>query len=200
MNDAWVFGLLFSASHLFFGLGIAWVWAFSSLTWPMSLFILYPWVDWCSCHATVLLLLWYHLSFCLVITSGLTSWSTYHVNFLHYSFFWSLLPNIPARPIHFVPWASSAHFILWASSAHFILPYLFHSYRLLLNPLDFASPITTSLPLGLLTFEPIPFTNSFLWAFPSYFYFLSISYNSHRPTTSFFWGFLGPFAFSQSTY
>jgi len=110
------------------------------------------------------------------------------------------LPNIPARPIHYVHWASLAHFILWASSAHFILPHLFHSYRLLLNPFGFPSPITKSLPLGLFTFEPTSFTNSFLWASPSNFYFLSISYNSHGLTTSFFWGFLGPFAFSQATY
>lgn len=37
MNDTWAFGLSFSASHLFFELGITWVWAFFYLTWPMSL-------------------------------------------------------------------------------------------------------------------------------------------------------------------
>ena len=37
MNDTWAFGLLFSASHPLFGLGIAWVWALSLLLGPGSL-------------------------------------------------------------------------------------------------------------------------------------------------------------------
>ena len=152
----------------------------------MSLFILRPWADWYSCYVTTLLLLWYHLSLCFVVASRLIGWSTYHVNFLPYSFFWSLLPMILARFIHSVPWASSAHFVLWESLAHFILSYLFHSHKLLLNHLGFPGPITTSLPLGLLAFKPTPFTNSFLWASPTHFYFLSISYNSYELTTSFF--------------
>ena len=79
-----------------------------------------------------------------------------------------------------------AHFILLASLAHSILSCLFHSHGLLLNPLGFPSPITTSLPLGLLAFEPTPFTNPFLCASLSHFCFLSISHNSHRLTTSIF--------------
>ena len=77
-------------------------------------------------------------------------------------------------------------FFFCASLARFILSYLFHSHELLLNSLGFSSPITTSLPLGLLAFKPTPFTNSFLWASPTHFYFLSISYNSYGLTTSFF--------------
>ena len=42
------------------------------------------------------------------------------------------------------------------------------------------------LPLDLLPYEPIPFTNSFLWAPPAHFCFLFISYDSHRLITSFF--------------
>ena len=34
----WVIGFSFSTSHFFFGLGIAWVWAFSSLIQPLSPF------------------------------------------------------------------------------------------------------------------------------------------------------------------
>ena len=52
---------LHSLSHFFFRLSIAWVWAFSSLIQPMSPFIPCSWVGWCSCHATALFLLWYHL-------------------------------------------------------------------------------------------------------------------------------------------
>ena len=70
--------------------------------------------------------------------------------------------------------------------AHFILSYLFHSHGLLLNLLGFPNPITTSLPLVLSAFKPTLFTNSFLWASLAHFYFLSISYNSHGLTTSFF--------------
>ena len=40
MQHEWVFRFSFSASHFFFGLGIAWVWAISSLVWPM--FSFYP--------------------------------------------------------------------------------------------------------------------------------------------------------------
>ena len=49
--------------------------------------------------------------------------------------------------------------------------------------------------LGLLAFEPISFTNSFIWAPPPPFCFLSTSYDSHGLTTSLFGALLGPFAF-----
>ena len=60
------------------------------------------------------------------------------------------------------------------SWARFILSYFLHSHGLLLSL------------LGLLTFEPVPFTNSFLWAPLAYFCFLSISYDTHGLTISFF--------------
>jgi len=129
------------------------------------------------------------------VTFRFTGWSVYHANFLHYSFFWCLLPSIPIGPIHFVLlaslahfvlWASLTHFVLWASLAHSIISYLFPSHGVLLNSLGFPDPITTFLHLGLLAFESSPFTNSFLWNSPTHFYFLSISYNSHGLTTSFF--------------
>ena len=69
--------------------------------------------------------------------------------------------NILGFLIHFILWASSARFILWASLAQLLHP----------------------LPLGLSAF---PFTNSFLWAPLAPFCFLSISYDSHEFTTSFF--------------
>ena len=140
------------------------------------------WLVFLSCHCFAPVVM--SLIFCLVVTFRLTGWSTCHVNFLSYSFFCSLLPNIPAGPIHSVPWASSAHFVPWASLTYFIISYIFHSHGLLLNSLGFHGPITTSLPLGLLAFKTTPFTNSFLWASPTHFYFLFVSYNSHGPTTS----------------
>ena len=163
-------------------------------------FILCLWVGWCSCYAIALFLLWYHLSFYLVVTSRLTIWrSCLSISYIPF-FFWALLDSIPAGPAHFVPWASLAHFIPWASSAHFILPYLFHSHGFLLNLLGFPDPITTSLPFGLIGFcaNPMNLLIPFL-DLPNPFYFLSISYNSHEFTTSFL-GFLGPFAFFLATY
>ena len=54
--------------------------------------------------------------------------------------------------------------------------------------------------LGLLAFEPISFTNSFLWAPPTPFFFLSISYDSHGLTTSFFRASSTLFAFFGATF
>ena len=54
-------------------------------------------------------------------------------------------------------------------------------------------------PLGLLAFEPISFTNSFIWAPLARFCFLSISHDSHGFNTSFFEGFFGMFAFFGAT-
>ena len=88
---------------------------------------------------------------------------------------------------------------LWASLAHSILtfPWVFATSFGLLWPncriLYFR---------GFLAFAPISLTNSFLWAPPTHFYLLSISYNSHGLTTSFFglpWArllSLGPFYYS----
>ena len=130
------------------------------------------------------------------------------VHFPHLYLFWTLLANIPAVPAHFphpyifraflanIP-AMPTHFILRASLAHLLLLYLFYSHRLLLNPLDFLGPITTSLPL--ITFQaywllsqPNEFINSFLelpwpiyFLFTSPIYFLFTSYCSYGFTTSF---------------
>ena len=76
---------------------------------------------------------------------------------------------------------------------------ILHSHRLLLNLLSSFDSITTSLPLGLLAFEPIPFINSFLWAPPAHFCFLFISHDSHGAYYFILWGFLGLFAFSGAT-
>ena len=140
-------------------------------TWPMFPFVLRSWVGWCSCHATTLLLLWYHFSFYLLLPLGLRVEAlVMSISYIIHSFrlycpTFLLGQTIPClglpQPISFLRHprlvsffghpkpASSAHFILWASSAHFIIPYLFHS-KFLINPLGFPSPITTSLPFGLI--------------------------------------------------
>ena len=70
---------------------------------------------------------------------------------------------------------------------HLILSSFLHSHGLLLNFLGFSSPITISFFFwGLLAFEPISFTNSFLRAPPACLCFLSTSYDSHGLITSFF--------------
>ena len=87
---------------------------------------------------------------------------------------------------------------LGASLAHFILSYFLHSHGLLLNLLGFPAQLPHPLPLGLLAFEPISFTNSFLWALLVRFLFLSISYDSHGLATSIFGAPLGSFAFFRA--
>ena len=106
-------------------------------------------------------------------------------------------------PYHLgLPWPI---LFLWTSSACFIpLGILSPSYSFLLLtfPKAFAkifraSPTQLSyhLLLGLLDFEPISFTNPFLWAPLARLYLLSTSYDSHGLTTSFFRAPLGPFTF-----
>ena len=92
-------------------------------------------------------------------------------------------------PAHPIPWASLAYFISWAFSAHFFFLYHFYSYELLLNPLGFPDPITTSLPLIIFRAcwplcQHFEFTNSFL-GLPRPIYFFCTSYYSHVFTTSF---------------
>ena len=181
MNDTWAFRLSLSASHLLFGLGIAWVWALSLLLGPCSLLsCVHRLLVLLSCHCTALAMI--SVILLLVVTSGLMDWSACSVNFLYHSFFWTFLPNIPAGPAHSVPWASSvhfipwaslthfilwtsrAHFILWASSAHFILPYLFHTHGFFAKSFRLPRPnyhifnFRAYWPLC----QPHEFTNSFL--------------------------------------
>ena len=105
--------------------------------------------------------------------------STVSAHFLHPYLFWALRANIPAMPIHFIHRAFSTHLLLL---------YLFYSHGLLLNPLGFLDPITTSLLL--ITFraywplsQPNEFTNSFL-GLPRPIDFFVTSYCSHGFTTS----------------
>ena len=87
----------------------------------------------------------------------------------------------------FGPFHSFGHhrpaLFFWASLAHSILTF----------PWAFATSFGISWPnchilyfWGLLDFVPTPFTNSFLWAPPTHFCLLPLSYNSHELTTSFF--------------
>ena len=88
------------------------------------------------------------------------SWSTCHVNFLTYSFFWSLLPSIPC-------WANPFR------TLGFLNP--FHSLGIIDPFHPFLPP---SFPWAFAKFFGLPrpiFTSSFFY----------ISYNSHEPTISF---------------
>ena len=129
----------------------------------------------CFCHAITWFVLvgsplGYHVRFLyLVHVAQYFCWVNSHtiLGFLNpfYSF------GHP-RPTSFF-WASLVHSILkfpWAFTKIFGLPR--PNYHILYF-------------WGLLAFAPTPFTNSFLWAPPTYFCLLSISYNSHGLTTSF---------------
>ena len=114
---------MFSAFHLFFGLGIAWVEALSFLPSPCSLIscVRGP-LGWESCHATSLFLLYYYLSFISSLPVGLRANAlAVLVHFSHLYLFWALLANIPVV---------LAHFISRASLAHLFLFYLFYFHGL----------------------------------------------------------------------
>ena len=96
-----------------------------------------------------------------------------------------------------------AHFIHRAFSAHLLILYIFYSHGLLLNPLGFLSPTTTSLPF--ITFwiywplcQPYEFTYS-LFGLPWPIYFFFTSYYSHGFATSFI-GLPRPICFLFATY
>ena len=159
------------------------------------------------CHYTTPAMI--SLLFYFVITPGLTSWGSYQsISCILSSFglYWLtflldeptfhiitsfklLLGHVLAMLAHPIPWASLAYFISWAFSAHFFFLYVFYFYELLLNPLGFPDPITTSLPLIIFrAYWPLcqhfEFTNSFL-GLPRPIYFFFTSYYSHVFTTSF---------------
>ena len=124
------------------------------------------------------------------------------IYFLHSFFFWASLVNIPTGPAHSIPWASLTCSIPQASSTHFLLLYLFYSHELMLNPLGFPDPITTSLPF--ITFlvywplcQPYEFTNSF-FRLPRPIYFFT-SYYFYEFTTSCL-GLPRPICFFFATY
>ena len=179
----WVFILCIQAGNCL-GLGFPFFNSTHVPFHPLSI----GWLVLLPCNCIVPTMISFILAY-LVITSRLAGYSVYYTNFSQYSFFWFLLPSIPTGPVHSTPRASLAHFILQASLAlfipcaslaHFILSYLFHSHGLLLNPLGFPSLITTSF-----AFEQshllIPF---FRLLRPIL--LLSIDYDSHELTTSFF--------------
>ena len=102
---------MFSAFHLFFGLGIAWAKVIIFLPSPYSPF-LPPWASWpllLPCHSTMPAMAL--SSFCLhIFVMGSQSAHPF-VNFLlkasqtHFSLLylsWALLANIPAVPTHFI--------------------------------------------------------------------------------------------------
>ena len=114
---------MFSAFHLFFGLGIAWLEALSFLPSPCSLLscVRGP-LGWESYHDTSLFLLYYYLSFISSLPVGLRANAPAEpVHFTHLYLFWALLVNIPIV---------LAHFISQASSAHLFLFYLFYFHGL----------------------------------------------------------------------
>ena len=159
MKDTWVFGL-----------GIAWVQAFSFLLSPCPLLSCVRGLGWWSCHATTRLLLWYHFSFTLLLPLDLRA-------------------EAPASPfptffllLGFTGWHSC-----WASSLSTSLPLLnfYWATFLLCQPIPFlglpwpisflglSRPIFFSLPLLLLW----AFAKSFRLPRPNYYiltsYYLS---------------------------
>ena len=97
VKDIWAFRLMFSAFHLFFGLGIAWLEALSFLPSPCSLLscVRGP-LGWESYHDTSLFLLYYYLSFISLLPMGLRANAPVEpVHFSHLYLFWALLVNIP---------------------------------------------------------------------------------------------------------
>ena len=105
---------------------------------------------WCSCHATALLLLWYHLSFYLFLPLGLqTEAPTMPISYIIPSFglfcqtflLGQLIPCLGhLRPILFFEHPQPILFFLTS----------FTPMSFLLNLLGFPGSITTSLPFGLI--------------------------------------------------
>ena len=192
VNDTWAFGLSFSASHLLFGLGIAWVWALSLLLGPCSFL---------SCvrrlagaPTTPL-----HCSY-YDITYPFTCYYLWAYKLKHLPCQFLILFVLLDFTAQHSCWASSFHvlgilgpFHSLGIFSHFILPYLFHSHGFLLNPLGFPNPITISLPFGLIGFcanpmnllipflgFPGPFLLSLhLLQFPWAYYFIPWASSTH---------------------
>ena len=103
------------------------------------------------------------------------------VHFSHLYLFWVLLANILAVLAHFISRACSAHLLLFT---------YFTLIDFLLNPLDFLSPISTSLHLiTFRTYWPLSQPNEFTNSFPRLsrlIYFIFTSYCFHGFITSFF--------------
>ena len=97
-------------------------------------------------------------------------------------------------PIHSFGHPRPVSFI-GASLVHLILFYFLYSHELLLNLSSFPVQLPYPLLLDLLAFEPISFTNFFLWALLAHLCLLSTFYDSHGLTTSFFGAPLSSFAF-----
>ena len=136
MNDTWAFGLSFSGSHPFFGLGIAWVWTLAHVFLP------------CVCGLTgapamLLHSFGYNITypFALLLLLGLQAKaSTMSISYIIPSF------GLTAQQTHFVPWASLAYLVSPISSC----PTSFTPMGFLLNPLGFLGPITIFLFFGLI--------------------------------------------------
>ena len=168
----------------FFGLGFAWVWDLLPSVRPLSFFISSLWVGQCSCHAILLLLPCYHLTY--------ACWASFRPA-MYFSLTQFTLLSVSARLICMPSWASLEHLIplgilgpLYFFGRPWPIPFL-HSHGLLLRLLGFSSPITISLTFRVYwhLYQPhllIPF----FWALPTHFCLLFISYISHELTTSFF--------------
>ena len=110
MWHRWILGSSFFASRFFFGIGIAWVWAFSSLIWPLSPFTSCLWVSWYSYYATALFLLWCYLP--LFIVPLLCLWV-----------------EVPAMPVLCVILSYIAQYSCWVSSYNILgFPDPFYSF------------------------------------------------------------------------
>ena len=153
---------MFSIFHLFFRLGIAWVWALSFLPSPCHfLLCVCGLLSWWSCHATALLLLRRHFSFISLFHMGLQAKAP--TNPLSTSFpFWAPLANIPTMLTHF---PHPYHFLALLDHIPIVSTHFSHLYLFLgsIGPHSCcASPFHSSSFLG-------PFTSSLhlllSWAF-----------------------------------
>ena len=140
---------LFFAYCFFFGLGIAWMWAFASFNsapisfhpWFMSWLVLLP------CHCIVLAMTLFNFRL-------LGFFWACHVLFLPLVYVTEYFCQISSHvilgflgPFHSFGYLWPVSF-LGASLAHLILSYFLYSNRLLLNLLGFSGPITISFTFG----------------------------------------------------
>ena len=160
VKDIWAFGLMFSAFHLFFGLGIAWARVIIFLPSQYSPFLC-PWpLGHCSCHVIPPCLLWLCPPFASRFCHGLTV-SPPSRKFFAQGFSDPLFTSLPllgfvgqhsycTSPFHYV--------ILQASPTHILPLYLYYSYGLFTKSFGLPRPnyhiFTSYCYLGLLALRP----------------------------------------------
>ena len=133
-------------------------------SWPMFPFVLRPWAGWCFFYAIALLLLWYHLSFYLLLPLGLqVEAPAISISYIIPSFGLYYPTFLLGQPISCLGLPRPISFFGHPRPISFFLNSFTPMGFFLLNPLGFPGIVTTSLPFGLigLCANPI-FTISFL--------------------------------------